>query len=59
VGFGITSVILRKSLDIEIVQDAATVFDTGENNNGGVGRKKGYRYSSYCDLIHIRRFVGQ
>jgi len=30
----------------------------GRKKNGGVGGKKGYIYSSSCDLIHIMRCVG-
>jgi hypothetical protein len=37
---------------------AGVVFNTGGKDNGYVGRKKGYIYSSSCDLIHILRFVG-
>jgi hypothetical protein len=37
---------------------AAGVFNTGAKDNGGVGGKKGYIFSSSCDLIHILRFVG-
>jgi hypothetical protein len=32
-------------------------FSTGGKDNGGVGGKKGYIYSSSCDLIYILHFV--
>jgi len=51
-------VVLCKSPDVEIVREAASVFNTGRKNNGGVGGKKRYIYSSSWDLIHILRFVG-
>jgi hypothetical protein len=47
-----------KSCDFEIVQDAGGVFNTGGKENGGVGGKNGYIYSSSCDLVHILRLVG-
>jgi len=37
---------------------AGGVFNTGGKENRGVGGKKGYIYSSSCDLVHILRFVG-
>ena len=33
-------------------------MDTSGIENGGEGGKKGYIYSSSCNLIHILRFVG-
>jgi len=54
--FGTRDVVLCKSRDVEKVQDAAGVFNTGGKDNGGVGGQKGYIYSSSCDLIHILRF---
>jgi hypothetical protein len=36
---------------------AAGGFNTGGTDNGGVGGKKGYIYSSSRDLIHILRFL--
>ena len=57
--FGTRGVVLCKSRDVEIVQDAAVVFNMGGKDNGGVGGKKRYIYSSSCDLIHILRFVGE
>jgi len=49
--FGTRGVVLGKSLDVEIVQDAASVFNTGGKDNGGVGGKKGYIYSSSGDFL--------
>jgi len=43
---------------VERVEDAGGVTNTGGKENGGEGGKKGYIYSSSCDLIHILRFVG-
>ena len=43
---------------VESVEDAGGVLNTGGNENGGEVGKKGYIYSSSCDLIHILRFVG-
>jgi hypothetical protein len=43
---------------VERVDDASCVLITGGKENGGEGGKTGYIYSSYCDLIHILRFVG-
>ena len=56
--FGTRGVVLCKSHDVKIGQDAAGVFYMGGKDNGGVGGKKGYIYSGSCDLIHILRFVG-
>jgi hypothetical protein len=58
VGFEMRGVVLCTSRDVKIVQDAAGVLNIGEKDNGGVGGKKGYIYSSSCDLIHILHFVG-
>jgi hypothetical protein len=49
--FGTRDVLLWKSLDVEIVQDAAGVFNMGGKDNGGVARKKGYIYSSSGDFL--------
>ena len=43
---------------VERVQDAGSVLKMGGKEKGGEGGKKGYIYSSFCDLIHILRFVG-
>jgi len=43
---GKRGVVLYKSHDVKIVQDAGGVFNTGGKENGGVGGKKGYIYSS-------------
>ena len=41
----------------ERVEDAGGVLNTGGKENGGEGGKKGYIYSSSCDLIHKLRFI--
>ena len=56
--FEMIGVVLCKSHDVEIVQDVASVLNAGGEDNGCVGRKKGYIYSSSCYLIHILRFFG-
>jgi len=56
--FGTRGVVLCKSRDVEIVQDAGGVFYTGRKENGGVGGKTGYIYSSSCDLNHILPVAG-
>ena len=38
--FGTSGMVLCKSRDVEIVQDAGGVFHMGRNENGGVGGKK-------------------
>jgi len=40
--FGSRGIVLCKSRDVEIVQDAGSVFHTGRKENGGVGGKKEY-----------------
>jgi hypothetical protein len=49
--FGTRGVVLCKSRDVELVQDAAGVFNTGGKDNGGVGRTNGYIYSSSGDFL--------
>jgi len=61
--FGMRGIVLCKSRDVEIVQNAVCliaggVFNMGGRENGGVCGKNGYIYSSSCDLIHILCFVG-
>jgi len=56
--FGARGVVLCKSHDVERVEDGGGVFNTGGKENRGVGVKKGYIYSSCCELIHILHFVG-
>jgi len=62
VGYGVCfktrRVGLCKSRDVEIVQDAGGMFKTGGKENGGVGGKNRYIYSSSCDSIHILHCVG-
>jgi len=36
---------------------AGGLFNTGGKENGGVGRKQGYIYSSSCDMVDILHFV--
>jgi hypothetical protein len=52
-------VILCKSCDVRIVQEAAILFNTGANDNRGVDGKMEYIYLSSCDLIHNLQFVAQ
>ena len=55
--FGTRGVILCKSHDVKIVQDAGGVFNMGGKENDGVGGKKGYIYSSSCDfLVQLVRY---
>ena len=49
--FGIGGIVFGKSCDVEIVQEARVVFNTGEKDNERVGRKRGYIYSSSCDFL--------
>jgi hypothetical protein len=49
--FRTRGVVLCKSRDVKIVQDAASVFITGGNDNGGVRVKKGYIYSNSGDFL--------
>jgi hypothetical protein len=49
--FGTRGVVLGKSRDVEIVQDAAGVFITGGKDNGGVDGKKGSIYLSSSDFL--------
>jgi len=51
--FETRGVVLCKSHDIEIGQDAASVFCVGGNEFGGVAGEKGYINLFSCDLIHI------
>jgi len=41
---------LFKSRNVETVQDAGGVFNTGVTENGGLGGKKRNIYSSSCDF---------
>jgi hypothetical protein len=52
-------IVLCKSRDVERVEDAGGVSSRGGKENGSEGGKKGYIYTSSCDLIHILRFIGQ
>jgi len=44
-------VVLCKSRDIEVGQDAGGVLNTCEKENGGIGGKKGDIYPSSCDFL--------
>jgi hypothetical protein len=44
-------VVLCKSRDVTIVQDAAGVFDMEGNDNAGVGGKKRYIHSSSGEFL--------
>jgi len=57
--FKTRGVILCESRDVEKVQDAGGVSNMWGKENGGLGGKKGYIYSSAHDLIHILCFVGK
>jgi len=56
--FGTRGVVWYKSHDVERVEHVGRMLYTGGKENGGVGGKKGYIYSSSCNLIHILGFVG-
>jgi len=49
--FGTRGVVLCQSCDVEIVQDASSVFNTGGKENQGVGGEKGYIYLSSLDFF--------
>jgi len=55
--FGTRGIVLCKSRDVRIVQDAGGEINTGRKEDEGVGGKKGYIYLSSCDLIHILRLL--
>jgi len=44
-------IVLFKSCDVERVQYAGSVFNTGGKVKGGEARRKGYIYSSSCDFL--------
>jgi hypothetical protein len=44
-------VVLFKSRDVKIVQDAAGALNTGGKDNGGAGGKKEYIYSSSGNFL--------
>jgi len=56
--FGTRGIVLCDSCDVEIPPDAAGVFTMRGTDSRGVCGKKGYTFSSSCDLSHILRFVG-
>jgi len=49
--FGTTAAVLSKSYAVERVEDARSALNTGGIQNGGVGGKKGYIYSSSCNFV--------
>jgi len=57
VWFGARGVVLCKSRDIEIVQDAGGVFNMGRKENGGVGVKKRERRGRREDGIYVLQFL--
>ena len=50
--FGTSGIILYKSRDVEIAQDADGVYITGGIEKGGVGRKKNIY------ILEFRQFLG-
>jgi len=50
-------VVLCKSRDVEIVQDAGGVFNTARKENGGVGRKKTEWRCRQEEGIYILEFL--
>jgi hypothetical protein len=56
--FEMRRIVVCKSCDVVIVEHAGGVLNTGRTASGGVGCKKGYIYSSSCDMIHILRYIG-
>jgi hypothetical protein len=55
--FQTRGIILCKSIDVKRVEDAGGMLNTGVKETGGVGGKKGYIYSSSCNLLHVLHFV--
>jgi hypothetical protein len=49
--FRTRGVVLCQSHDVDIVQDAASEFNKGGHNNGGVVGKNRYIYFSSCDFL--------
>jgi hypothetical protein len=56
--YGTRGVVLCKSRDVKRVEHAGGVLNAGGKVKGGEGGKKGYIYSSSCNLIHVLQFVG-
>ena len=44
-------IVLWRSRDVEGVEDAGGELNMGRKENVGVGRKKGYIYSSTCNFL--------
>jgi hypothetical protein len=54
---GTRGIVLCRSRNVEIVQDAASVFNTGGKENGGVDGREGYIDPSSCDfLVQLVRY---
>jgi len=49
--FARRGVVVCKSPDVEIAQEAGVVYNAGGNENGGVGGKKQFISSISCDLL--------
>jgi len=55
--YGPRGIVICRSSEVEIIRDAAGVFNAGGHENGGVGGKKGYIYSSSCNfLVQLVRY---
>jgi hypothetical protein len=51
--FGTRGMVWCKPHNVMRVEDAGGVVNVGGNENGGVGGKKGYIYSSSSNVSHI------
>jgi len=51
--FGTRGIVLCRTCDVEIVQDAGSVFNTGSKENGGVGGKKREWRCRWTEGIYI------
>jgi hypothetical protein len=58
VSFGRRGVDLTTTPYVERVKNVGGVVNMTGKENGGDGGKKGYIYSSSCELIYILHFVG-
>jgi len=55
--FGTRGIVLCQSRDDSLLLDAYCVLNSGGKGNEGVGRKKGYIYSSSCEyLVQLVRY---
>jgi len=55
--FGTRGVVLCKSPDVDIVQDASSVFDRGRQGNRGVGGKESEWRCTWEEGIYILEFL--